>query len=313
MNLKMRALLLYLNIQNKLHPMWEMTPEHARKVSKKGIALAEKMLDEPVSIFSEKTMVVKSEGLEIPVCIYKPVEAPDLPIIIYFHGGGYVLNDIDCYHSICRRIAQTNGAIVISVGYRLAPEHKFPAAHDDCWTVTQWAYNEAAGFGGNSKKMVVMGDSAGGNLAACVAIKARENKLPLLAQVLIYPGLDFTMQYTLKSPYRHGYLLTEEMMKWFEGSYRPSTVSAMDKNISPFFRTDLEDLPPALIQTAEYDPLKEEGKLYADRLHDAGNTVTYKDYRGLVHGFIYFYKLDKEVRKFYEDIQVFLKGYLYGN
>jgi acetyl esterase len=228
----------------------------------------------------------------VPVRIYKPKDAAsepsvDLPVVIYFHGGGWVLGSIETHDALCRRLCSESKAAVVSVEYRLAPEHPFPAPLDDCYDATQYISNHAHELGLDAKRLVVAGDSAGGNLAAAVAFKAKNTKGPSLrAQVLIYPAIDSDCASKTYSSYASGYGLTRDSMQWYWKQYvgdRQTGVYA-----SPSKANSFTGMPETIIITAQYDILREEGETFAKKLKDAGVVVNHQRYDGVIHGFIHF-------------------------
>jgi len=231
--------------------------------------------------------VIESDGLSVPVRCYAPVADPrDLPVIVFFHGGGCVLSSVDGHDPTARRLALMTGALVVSVEYRLAPEHPFPAAHDDCWAVTEWLSREAESIGGDPTRIAVAGDSAGGNLAAGVAIRARDEGVSLRYQCLIYPCIDSEQEpYESMRENAEGYFLTAADMVWFWDRYVPDG-HRRDPRAVPARLDDLSELAPALVLTAEFDPLRDEAEDYAERLSLAGVPVDLVRSPGVVHGFV---------------------------
>ncbi|WP_171054957.1 MULTISPECIES: alpha/beta hydrolase [Mycobacterium] len=218
--------------------------------------------------------------------------SPALPaLLLYFHGGGFVIGDLDTHDSLCRLICRDGGIQVISVDYRLAPEHKAPAAVDDAYAAYQWALDHAAGLG--ATRIVVGGDSAGGNLAAVVAQQARDSELPLPAlQLLLYPVTDLSSDTRSKTLFADGYFLGKRDMDWFAGHYLDGAeVSAQDPLVSPLLSEDLSGLPPALVVTAGFDPLRDEGNRYARALREAGVVVDLREERSMIHAFANFFPL----------------------
>jgi acetyl esterase len=210
------------------------------------------------------------------------------PVVVFFHGGGFVIGDLDTHEGQARRLCRDLGAIVVSVDYRLAPEHPFPAAFEDCLAATRWAADHATQLGGDPSRLVVAGDSAGGNLAAVVAQACRDGEGPALAaQLLIYPVTDMTDPDGAVHGSRHdngeGYFLTQDDMRWFERCYATSA-DARDPRCSPL-HGELSGLPPAVVVTAEFDPLRDEGEAYARALERVGVPVVALRYDGLIHGF----------------------------
>jgi acetyl esterase len=229
---------------------------------------------------------VPVDGAEIPVRIYRPDGPMPLPVLIYFHGGGWVIGNIGTHDVLCRELANAAGCVVVSVDYRLAPEHRFPTAAEDCFAATRWVAAHAAGFGGDPGRVAVGGDSAGGNLSAVVAQLARDRGGPALAfQLLIYPATDAGCDTPSHRENAHGYLLDAEGLRWFYGHYLAGPADRDDPRCSPLRARDFRGLPPALVVTAEYDPLRDEGEAYADRLRAAGVPVTLTRYPGMIHGF----------------------------
>ncbi len=222
----------------------------------------------------------------VPVRIYRPVADPSLPVVVYFHGGGWTIGSVDQFDLIARQIALETNAIVVSVDYRLAPEHPFPAPLDDCWNALQWTAKHAPSFGGDASRLAVMGDSAGGNLAAVCALLARDAGGPNLAmQVLVYPVTDCDLDTPSYRENGEGFLLTRADMEWFFACYTAGAADPADWRIAPLRAPELRALPPAVIVTAEFDPLRDEGRAYAKRLVDAGVAVVELPYDGLVHAF----------------------------
>lgn len=229
------------------------------------------------------------EGMQsIPVRIYRPLDAPDgpLPVMVYFHGGGFVLCDLDSHDSCCRRLANGIGTVVVSVDYRLAPEHPFPAAVDDAWAAVQWVWVHAADLGADPNRLVVAGDSAGGNLAAVVVMLARDHGTPAVAfQLLIYPVVDQRRKSSAASEYsQSGSALSGDHMRWFTQQYLGSDGDRDDVLASPLLG-EFAGLPPTHIVTGEKDPLRAEEEQYADLLRAAGVPVTITKYDNMFHGF----------------------------
>lgn len=222
---------------------------------------------------------------DIAIRLYASTSDTALPVIAFFHGGGWVLSSVDGHDSLARRLAARTGALVVSVEYRLAPEHPFPAPHDDCYAATTWLAEHAAEIGGDPARLAVAGDSAGGNLAAGVALRARDEGLPLSYQLLIYPCIDDRQTTQSMVDNATGYFLTARDMAWFWDNYVPPEHRSNPYAV-PGRATDLSGLPPTHIQTAEFDPLRDEGEDYGGRLADAGVSATITRYDGAVHGFV---------------------------
>jgi acetyl esterase len=239
---------------------------------------------EPVKQVEDR--VVRAPGVSLPVRMYTPEGSSPFPVLVYFHGGGWVLGDRDTHDATCRSLANGAGCMVISVDYRLAPEHKFPTAAEDCYAATQWAALNVAAFGGDPQRLAVGGDSAGGNLAAAVAQMASDRGAPTLTfQLLIYPVTNYAFDTQSYRDNADGYLLTKDSMAWFWNLYLSNDTDGQNAYASPLRGRHLQNLPPALVITAEYDPLRDEGAAYAARLREVGVAATHSDYKGMIHGF----------------------------
>lgn len=258
----------------------EQTPEEARAMIE-GFAMMQVGAPEPAVVFDR---TVPGPAGEIPVRIYA-AEGDNLPVLMFFHGGGWVIGNIASHDGTCKQLlSELGGAVVVAVDYRLAPEHKYPAAAEDCYAATAWAAENADQFGGDGSRLAVCGDSAGGNLSAVVAQMARDRGGPsIAAQVLHVPVTDHNYGYPSYSENAEGYLLTRASMVWFWDHYLPSAESGQEAYASPLQAGDLSNLPPALVQTAEYDVLRDEGAAYAAKLEEAGNDVTLHCYDGQIH------------------------------
>jgi len=253
-------------------------------------------------------MIPMRDGHEIKARIYKATTKNNLPVIVYYHGGGFVLYDIESHDRVCRRLADNNKSIVISIDYRLAPEHKFPVPVNDCYDSLIWVSENVSLFGGNIERISVAGDSAGGNLATVCCILARDLDGPKIhSQILIYPTVDGTFQFASIERNGKGYLLTKERMEWFVEQYAGDENDKSDPLFSPIYQEDLVGLPPAFVFTAEFDPLHDEGAAYAQKLKDAGVHTKYKMYEGMIHGFINMPKIAKPCLTAHADITDFLK------
>ena len=253
---------------------------------------------ETVALPSVVDRTIPGPDGEIPVRIYRPTPEGTLPALVYFHGGGWVIGGLDTHDGTCRQLARDAGCAVISVDYRLAPEHRYPAAAEDCYAATCWVIENAAELGVDPARVAVGGDSAGGNLSAVVSLMARDREGPVLAfQLLIYPvtDADFT-----RASYREnaeGYFLTRAGMEWFWNHYVPDAAARAEAYCAPLRAADLAGLPPALVQTAGFDPLRDEGEAYGERLREAGVATTVTRYEGLIHGFFSMGALSEEARR----------------
>jgi acetyl esterase len=227
-------------------------------------------------------------GGQIKYRRYRPlgIEAGSLPTLIYYHGGGFVIGTIETHDSTCRRLANRSRCQVISIDYRLSPEHPFPAPIDDGIAAFRHVRDHAAAFGADAARLAVGGDSAGGAVAAVVCQAMRDAKEPGPAfQMLIYPATDSSQESGSRKSFAEGYFLTKGLMDWFWKAYVPAGTDLADLRLSPLLAKDFTGLPPAFVLTAGYDPLRDEGRAYADRLIDAGVKTTYVNYPGTIHGF----------------------------
>lgn len=234
----------------------------------------------------ENRKIAGPGGYQLPIRIYTPAGTGALPVLVFFHGGGWVLGDLESHDANCRELANKAGCIVVAVDYRLAPEHKFPAAPEDCYAATKWAVLNAASFGGDPSRVAVGGDSAGGNLAAAVAQMAADRGAPSLTyQLLIYPVTNYAFDTPSYRDNAEGYLLTRDTMQWFWKEYLGSDEDGKNAYASPMQARELRRVAPAFVLTAEFDPLRDEGEAYAARLKEAGVPVEVKRYDGAIHGF----------------------------
>lgn len=243
---------------------------------------------ETLVVSTEDRMASAGDAPDVPVRVYRPSEAAGtVPTVIYYHGGGWVVGSIETHDRLCREMCAASGAVVVSVDYRLAPEHPFPAAFEDAFTATWWAADQIGSLGGDADRLLVAGDSAGGNLAAAVCLQARDQGRPKIArQLLIYPIVDHDFDRPSYRDRADGYFLTRRTMEWFWDHYVPHREDRDNPLASPIKADSLEGLPPALVITAEYDPLRDEGLEYAERLKAAGVAVDDTDYEGMIHGFL---------------------------
>jgi acetyl esterase len=221
------------------------------------------------------------------VRIYSRPDEAAAPLIVYLHGGGWVMGDLELNDAMCRRLTREFGFVIVSVDYRLAPEHPFPVPLEDCYAATVWAARQAPALGADPGRLLVMGSSAGGNLAAAVTLLARDRGTPPLAgQVLLYPVLDSTMASESYRINATGYLLEREQMRWYWQQYTPDSADRATALASPLQAPDLAGLPPAVVVTTQFDPLRDEGEQYAARLREAGVRAEYRCYDGQIHGFL---------------------------
>ncbi len=232
-----------------------------------------------------------------------------LPALVFFHGGGWVVGDLETHDPMCRHLANATGCAVVAVDYRLAPEHKFPAAVEDSFAATEWVAANGAELGIDGGRLAVGGDSAGGNLAAVVSLLARDRGAPRLrAQLLLYPALDFGMNHASHQRFAEGHLLTVATMRWFAEAYIRGPQDVDDWRASPLRARDLSGLPPAYVLTAGYDPLCDEGIAYARRLEENNVAVTSRHMPGQIHGFLLMGKIVRAAGPALDEIAAALKA-----
>src|SRR5882757_7803631 len=290
-------------------PYETVSPAEARELYLKGRLVTNPA---PPELKSVQPLAIPSPNGPIPARIYTPLRLRQTnglaPCLVFFHGGGWVIGDLDSHDVVCRKLADEGELIVISVDYRLAPEHKFPAAVDDAIEAVKWIAANAKQFGIDASRLMVGGDSAGGNLAAVVAISARDGNGPKIAgQVLIYPATDFAMTHPSHSEPETSLLLTHSVIRWFKNHYL-GDADINDWRASPARATTLAGLPPAYVLTAGADPLRDEGDEYAMRLKEAGVPVTYRTFPGQFHGFFTMGKLLQQANVAAREIGVWLKA-----
>ncbi|MGN6245551.1 MAG: alpha/beta hydrolase [Motilibacteraceae bacterium] len=274
-------------------PLSQQTPQAAREGFRAltvGLRQPEQVV--PVGAVEDLTIPGSPAADErsgpLRLRVYRPEGEPqDAPTVVFFHGGGFVIGDLDTHDNQCRWLCRDTRSVVVSVDYRLAPEAPWPAAVEDCVAATRWAAEHVSELGGDVARLAVAGDSAGGNLAAVVAQLCRDEGAPALAaQLLIYPATDFTdgEHHASRVENAEGYFLTADDMRWFSANYAGAVQDRTQSALSPLHGR-LEDLPPAVVVTAEYDPLRDEGEAYATALRAAGVPVSSRRFDGLVHGF----------------------------
>lgn len=268
-------------------PLDTLSPEEGRAVFSAGRAILQ---PDPVEVGAVRDLAAPGPAGPVPLRLYRPLGSEEwqvLPVLINFHGGGWVLGDLDSHDGVCRRLANDSGGCVISVDYRLAPEHKFPAAVADSAAATRWIIEQADQLGIDPRRVAVGGDSAGGNLAAVMALMARDGYLPAVHhQVLIYPATDMAMVSRSANAFPSGYPLTSGAMRWFIDHYLRSAEDANDWRASPLRAVSLAGVAPAFVITCNHDPLADEGAAYAARLVQEGVRTTHLNVADQMHGFL---------------------------
>jgi acetyl esterase len=269
-------------------PPWDtLSPAEARASYMAG---RQATAPEPLPVAEVRDLSIPGPHGPIPLRLYRPATAPasGSPALVFFHGGGWVLGNLESHDGVCRHLAERSGCVVVAVDYRLAPEHKFPAALDDAFAATQWLAAQAPALGLDAARIAVGGDSAGGNLAAAVCLLARDaNGSPSIAfQMLLYPATDFAMDTASHRRFGEDHLLTRASMAWFRDHYLKHPGEMADWRASPLRAASLAGLPPAFVLTASHDPLRDEGEAYARRLVEVGIPVTLWRVPGLIHGFL---------------------------
>ncbi len=283
---QMKAMLDFANAAGPMFLRAE-TPEQARG---KMQALLEARPVEPPPLYRVEDRHIPGPHGEIPIRIYTSEGRVPKGVLVYFHGGGWVLGSVTTHDVLCRSIAIAAGCIVVSVDYRLAPEHKFPAAPEDCYAATKCVAANAASFGGDPNRIAVGGDSAGGNLATVVALMARDRGGPSLSfQLLFYPAISAANDTPSQKEFSEdGFVLSRADMEWFWNHYLNGPADRKNPLACPNAAGNLAGLPPALVQTASHDPLRDEGERYAEQMRKAGVKVTLTRYDGVTHGFVSF-------------------------
>jgi acetyl esterase len=240
-------------------------------------------------IASLQDLAVPGPAGPIPVRVYRPAPQGELPVLVYFHGGGWAICSLETHDATCRQLANDAGCAVVSVDYRLAPEHRFPAAPEDCFAALEWVAKNAAAIGADASRIAIGGDSAGGNLTAAVALMARDRSGPRLChQLMVYPVTDHSFDTPSYRENAAGPLLTRDTMRAFWKLYLARDADGANPYASPLRAADLSGLPPAHVVTAEYDPLRDEGEAYGRRLAAAGVPTLVRRYDGMIHGFLGF-------------------------
>jgi len=264
-------------------PTYGTTPEVARE---QYLALTEMM--DPDEVGDTENFAIEGPAGAIPVRAYVPEGEGPFPVLVYYHGGGWVIGDLDTHENVCTALCARSETVVLSVDYRLAPENPFPAAVEDAYATAEWAAEFAGDISGDPGRVAVGGDSAGGNLTAAVTLMAKDQDGPDLShQLLIYPAVASPAVHEFDSHEENaeGYFLERDSMDWFYERYVESEAHARNEYLAPLLTRDLSDLPPATVVTAGFDPLHDEGAEYAERLEAAGVDVEHRNFEGMIHGF----------------------------
>jgi len=280
-------------------PFEELSPTDARSLYSAGQVPSTEVVHEIRDV----------QAGAIPCRLYRPSAQTDLGLLVFFHGGGWVIGDLNSHDGVCRSLANKSGHAVLSVDYRLAPEHKFPAAFDDCAAAVKWAFENAKTLGIDNSRMAVGGDSAGGNLAAAVALA---EVVPLKFQMLIYPAVDMRMESPSINENANGPILTKSVMAWFVAHYMSSDADRAHISASPMLASDeqLKKMPPAIVITAQFDPLRDEGEAYGKRLVENGVSATITRYNGAFHGFFNMITILDDAQSAHAQASTLLKKYL---
>lgn len=302
MNWKIKVVLWFAQLRKPAAMEANMSIAELRKKSDKAAALGSFLFDKKLPV---KT-VADADADGIAVRIYSNSSEAGQRVIVYYHGGGFVLYGLYSHDYVCRRLCSMNRCIVVSVDYRLAPEYTYPAAHQDAFEALKWVRENISNYGGNPNDVVVAGDSAGGNLAACVAHRCKQEKIELKAQVLVYPWIDGKLSNPSITKNGKGYLLEKETMFWFQQQYTPRVEDRCVAGVSPCYEKDFTRLAPALIVTAQYDPLLDDGYKYYRQLEAGGTVAKYNEYEFMFHGFFNLPGVHKNAMQAYIDIKNFL-------
>ena len=290
-------------------PYETLTPPEARSLF---LAAREVLAPDPAPVAEVRELQTASGAATIPLRLYRglsTVSGEMLPALVYFHGGGWVIGDLDTHDSLCRDLANAAGCVVVAVDYRLAPEHKFPVAVEDCFAATAWVAREAATLGIDPERLAVGGDSAGGNLAAVVSLLARDLGAPRLRyQALLYPAVDCRMAHASHERFAEGYLLTRPTMRWFYDHYLRGPADIEDWRASPLRAANLSGVAPALVLTAGNDVLCDEGEAYVRRLQQAEVAVEFRHFPEQIHGFLTMGKIIRAAQPALDEVAAALRS-----
>lgn len=260
-------------------------PEVLREANRQ--MAAQTPLSRPIEVGSVENTSVPGPAGDIPVRVYRPTAGQPVPTVVFFHGGGWLAGDLDTHDDVARRLCRDVTAVVVSVHYRRVPENPYPAPLDDCLAATRWVADHIAEYGGRRDRLAVAGDSAGANAAAVIALAFRDDNQPLAAQLLAYPPTDFLGDYPSITENADGYFLTKDLVTEIRRGYAGDDPEVRGSwRISPLLAGDHARLAPAVVGTAQYDPLRDEGRAYAEALEKAGVDVFYRNYDGLIHAYL---------------------------
>lgn len=302
MNWKIKLVLLFAQLRKPINVAENANIHAIRKKANRAAQLGTLFFDKKIEIAKIENQLAN----QIPIRIYNNSKEKNQRVIIYYHGGGFALYNLESHDNVCKRLCRDNKALVVSVDYRLAPENPFPAAHHDAFEALKWIILNIEKFGGDPKNLVVAGDSAGGNLAACVAHNCLKEKILLKAQVLIYPWIDGKLNNPSIERNGKGYMLEKETMLWFQKLYTPNPEDRCKPDVSPCYESSFSGLAPAFIITAQFDPLLDDGFNYFKQLNEAKVRVKYKEYQELFHGFFNLPMMHENAMNCYKDIARFL-------
>ena len=282
-----------------LPQVWQAPLDEIRKNTHTHISLTQPLID----LFSVEHRFIPGPTADLPIRIYRPSDEKDLPALVFFHGGGWVLNFLDIYEPALRSIAKRGNFVIISVQYQKAPEHPYPIPFDDCYATLEWVVSHEKELSIDSESIGIAGDSAGGNLASAVAIKARDTKLISLAfQLLIYPCNEIKMQYPSATEFGEGFGLTTKTMRWFWEKYLPNKDHHSNPYAVPASSTDLKGVAPAIVIAAQFDPLTDDTRQYYQKLVSNSVPAIYKEYAGQIHGFFNLSGVTEDANLLYSDI-----------
>ena len=299
------------SILNSSKPLERMSLDELSKIAEKSISpIIQRIFGgKKISVNKIVQQNINGRSGDIPIRLYYPSQQKYLPLILFFHGGGWVYGNFDTYDYFCRRFAKDTGAIVLTVGYRLAPFYKYPTALEDCYDAYLWTVENATNLSANPEKIIVMGDSAGGNLATAVSLMARDKGQKLITkQILLYPVVSGKLERPSVDKNADAPVLTKTRMQCFIDYYARDEADILQPYFSPLLAEDLRNLPPALIITCEYDPLHDQAQIYAERLQEAKIPVKLLDYPKTIHGFMSFPPFCPEALPAFTEVAEFIKS-----